>query len=130
VEISRKSIRYKRSDIKVFIIEGKDFQYVELVDISQQGLAIRLVSSLKLKKAVKIRINFNEDKDFELDGHVISKSIVQTEGELQVKKRVWSLFQSNNSPCTYSIGFDDVSNDFQSYLLRSNMEKRLKHHSQ
>ena len=56
--------------------------------ISQQGVAIRLASNLKLKKAVKIRVKFNEEKEFELNVHVISKSIVQTEDEPQVKKNM------------------------------------------
>lgn len=128
MDTPRNTIRYKRSDICVLIYQGRDSEHAELVDISQQGMAIRLASSLKKNRLFGFRVTFNDNKAFELKGYVTNKSIVQTEDESQDQKIKWSLFKPKNSVYSYSISFNEACDDFKAYLIQSSMQRRLKNH--
>lgn len=126
IEIPRQYIRYNRSDITVFIRErGKIFSYVELLNISQQGLSCRIGSSMKLKKRLELLIKFNESKSFELNGYIANKSKIESEEQAPFMERIWGILMPDHSFHNYGINFNEVNDDFKLFLLKSNMQKKL-----
>jgi hypothetical protein len=59
--LARKSLRYKRKDISVYIGQGRrPFKYVELLNISQNGMLIRGQINLNLNNCIMSKISFDK----------------------------------------------------------------------
>ncbi len=126
--LARKNLRYKRKDISVHICQGRrPFKYVELLNISQNGMLIRGRISLNLKDSVVSRISFDRNNVFQQKSTVVSK-IKRKSGEPQSLKKAWFFFAKDNSIYDYGLAFEGDSSAVQTFLLQSNIEKRLEHH--
>jgi len=124
----RKSLRYKRKDISVHICQGRrQFRYVELLNISQNGMLIRGRINLKLNSCIVSRISFDKNNVFEQKSTVVSKAKIKS-AELQLAKKTWFFFAQDNSVYDYGLTFEGDSSAIQTFLLQSNIEKRLEHH--
>ena len=131
IEIPRRYIRYNNPEITVYICKkGKVFDCVELLNISQQGLAFKTETGMRLKKHLDLTIKFNEGEAFELKGHIVSKSNNEIKRRTQFMEMIWELFVSDYSFYNYGISFNEVSDDFKLFLLKSNMQKKLSNLSQ
>jgi len=127
--LARKSLRYKRTDISVHVCQGRGrFQYIELLNISQNGMLIRGQINLNLRNYVMSTISFDENDVFDQKCNIVSKIKIKSV-ESELTKKIWGFFTKDHSVYEYSLVFEDDSSDFKDYLLRSNMEKRLKHHN-
>jgi len=126
--LARKNLRYKRKDISVHICQGKrPFKYVELLNISQNGMLIRGRISLNLNDSVVSRISFDRNNVFEQKSTVVSKIRIKS-AESQSPKKNWFFFVQDNSVYDYGLAFEGDSSAVQTFLLQSNIEKRLEHH--
>ena len=101
----RKSCRYKRKDISVHICQGRrPFKYVELLNISQNGMLIRGQINLSLKKCVVSKISFDKDHVFGQKSTVVSKIKIKS-AESQSPKKTWFFFAQDNSVYDYGACF-------------------------
>jgi len=129
-ELPRKTLRYRRSDIKISCRKKMQASNkLELLNISQQGMLIKLASNLKLHKPMKFIIKFDEKIKFVLNGNIVRKERIQNKnvGELKATKK--TLISTDNSVYQYGVYFNEVDDDFKSYLLRSNIAIRLRYRS-
>lgn len=125
---SRRFSRYKRSDITAYFREkGKNKAYIELLNISQQGLAFKINSNIKPKKHFEIIIQFNKGPEFKLKGYIVYKLNSQIKEKSQFIEKVWGVFMTDNSTYNYGFCFAEANNDFQLFLLKSNIQKKLSH---
>jgi len=125
-EAPRARVRYKRPDINVLIKMGMGkLFYAELLDISQQGMSIRLDSKLRVNKDYKFLFQFSDKKRFELKGKVISKLSGQQQEKVNLIKRILCLFTSDCAVTNYGIMFE-MDRGFKSHLLNTGMEKHLR----
>ena len=106
IEKPRQFIRYNRSDVTVFIREkGENLAYVELLNISQQGVSFRIASNMKLKKHLELIIKFDKNHTFELKGYIIYKFKDMIEAKTQFMERVWGVIMPGYSSHKYGISF-------------------------
>jgi len=125
-EIPRKTLRYKRSDISISYRNGiLGSKKLELLNIGQQGMLIKLASNLKLHKRMNFIIKFDEERKFELTGNIVSKAKTQRRnaGKLEAAKQPF--ISTHSSVYHYGVYFNEADDNFKSYLLKSNIEKRL-----
>lgn len=126
IETPRRFIRYSRSDITLFIREkGGDLTYVELLNISQQGISCRMGSNIRLKRHLEFLIKFNESHNFELKGYIVNKSKDNIEEKTKFMDWLWGLFMPDYSFRNYGVFFNEAGDDFKLYLIRSNMQRKL-----
>jgi len=124
----RKSLRYKRKDISVYISQGRRvFKYVELLNISQNGMLIRGQINLNLNNCVVSKISFDKKHVFEQKSTVVSKIKIKS-AALQPLRKTWFFFAQDNSIYDYGLAFEGDSSAVQAFLLRSNIERRLEHY--
>lgn len=126
--LARKSLRYKRKDISVYIGQGRrPFKYVELLNISQNGMLIRGQINLNLNNCIMSKISFDKQHVFEQKSTVVSKIKIKS-AALQPLKKAWFFFERDNSIYDYGLAFEGDLSAVQTFLLRSNIERRLEHH--
>jgi len=127
IEISRNSIRYERSDIRVEYSKiFKNCRYAELFNISQKGMSIRLASNLKFNKSHKFIINFGAQKSFVVKGVIVSKSKDLKEGKAGLLNKFKRMGKCSNY--NYGVCFNQNCDDYQAHLLSSNIHKKLKYY--
>lgn len=125
-EIPRKTLRYKRSDIGILYRNGiLKNKKLELLNISQQGMLIKLASNLKLHKRMNFIIKFNEEREFELTGNIVSKSKIQSRSSAKLEATKKPSSSTHKSIYHYGVSFNEADDSFKSYLLKSNIEKRM-----
>lgn len=126
---NRSNLRYKRSDIDVELkTDSSIVNYVELINISQDGMSICLGEKLKMKKNYTFYLGFSGEERFKLKGEVVNKVLDLPEEDNIFKKIVSRIFAPETTAVHYGIELEDRS-DFKSYLLTSNMKRRLNRRS-
>ena len=114
--LARKSLRYKRKDISVYIGQGRGpFKRVELLNISQNGMLIRGQISLNLNNRLVSKISFDKRHVFEQKSTVVSKIKVKSKA-LQPLKKAWFFFERDNSIYKYGLAFEGDSSAVQTFL--------------
>ena len=125
--LARKCIRYHRNDIRVYICHSRKRNiHVELHDISQQGMSFRCHFPLKLNKHIMFKIIFDCEHGFRQKGKVVRKVKIHDDNpESSEKKKHWLWFEVDNSLHDYGVRFDKASPEFKTFLLQTNIKKRI-----
>ena len=130
-KIERRYLRYRREDINVHLyLTLGGFKSVELLNISQQGMAIRGHLNLKINKKISSKIIFPTGQVFTESSRIVSKVKTSLKPENTEKQRRWTwlLGGVDNFMYDYSLEFDNISSEFKILLLSSNIQKRLEHY--
>jgi len=90
-------------------------------------MLIRGRISLNLNDSVVSRISFDRNNVFEQNSTVVSKIKIKSAGS-QSPKKTWFFFTQDNSIYDYGLAFEGDSSAVQTFLLQSNIEKRLEYH--
>ncbi|NOQ16496.1 MAG: hypothetical protein GQ581_05515 [Methyloprofundus sp.] len=118
---ARKMLRYNRRDIDIDIFQSiGNYKHVDLLNISQQGIAIRSSFRLKLNMEIISNIKFPEGHEFRESGHIVRKIN-------PVDTNTRSSWLRSKSVYEYGVEFNDVSQEFKDTLLTSNIQLRLIH---
>ncbi len=126
---ARKKLRYKRTDIDVFICLGKNkFVHVKLINISQEGMLIRSPLNLKPQKYIRTLVSLDKDNEFEQKSRIVSK-LKRKEVATEPFKKIWSFLARDSWVYDYGIVFEDDDSDFKVFLLQSNIKQRLEYHN-
>jgi len=119
----RKRVRYKRRDIDINILKIiGNYKQVNLLNISQQGIAIRSSFRLKLNTEIVSKLKFPEGYEFHESGHIVRKIIL-----VDANTNTRSSWLRSKSIYEYGIAFNDASQEFKDTLLTSNIQLRLVH---
>lgn len=126
----RKCVRYQRNDIEIYVYNGRaGYVHIKLVNIGQQGVAFRSCLPLKEHKNVIFKIIFDSQHAFKLTGKIVRKVKIQADKQPQEKKSWLSCFCADRSEHEYGVLFDNVSPEFKTFLLQTNLEKRIAHNN-
>lgn len=127
---NRKQRRVIREDI-VVAYKGKVGQeeypvYVELLNISPQGMAFRCNESLRVSTLLNMAFRFRDGNSFFIDGTVIHKMQEIKEGQTGVKGSLQHMFGSEPIFFRYGIHFETLDQSFQTTLIKTMLQNNNK----
>lgn len=123
---NRKQRRVIRNDI-VVAFEDKNSKkayplFVELLNISPQGMAIRCKKSLRVSKSLNLALNFRDGRNFYMKGRVVHKILEAEAGQSRIKRAFKRIFESAPTFYQYGIKFEAVGNDFQTTFIATKLQ--------
>jgi len=133
-EIIRKYLRYQRRDIavRVKVASGRS-RSVEVLNISQYGIAFKSKCNLKVNNILSLSITFPEGGRFEEQCRIVNRTEVAGEKRqgTEQKKGFWKwLCMQDDCEHDYSAEFCNASPKFQAGLLASNIHRRFEHYDE
>ena len=123
---NRHQRRVIRDDITV-AFQTKDGKrsisyFVELLNISLQGMAFRCDKSLRVSTPLNLILSFNNDRIFFIKGSVTHKILETGTGKSGVKRVFINMFESDSILFKYGIKFEKVNADFQTTFIANKLQ--------
>ena len=123
---NRKQKRVIRNDV-VVVLEHKNSKkacplFVELLNISPEGIAIRYKKSLRVSKSINMKLSFSDGREYFMKGRIIYKKMETVGGESRIHRTFKKLFQSGSIFYQYGIKFKKVDADFQATFIATKLQ--------
>ena len=124
---NRKQKRVIRNDITV-AFQAKAGKktipfFVELLNISPQGMAFRCKKSLRVSDLLNLAFGFSDGKNFFMKGSVVHKMQETEGGKLGIQRTFKKMFKSDSTFFQYGIKFEKVGDDFQTAFIETKLQK-------
>ena len=123
---NRNQKRVIRNDITVAFqakVGKKTFPFfVELLNISPQGMAFRCNKSFRVSTPLNLEFSFSDGRKFFMKGNVAHKILETESGKLEIQRSFNKMFESNSTVFQYGIKFEKVDDDFQTTFIKTMLQ--------
>ncbi len=97
--------------------------FVELLNISPQGMAFRCNKSLRVSKPLNLAFSFSDGRKFFMKGCVAHKKPETKGSKLGIQRVFKKMFESYSNFFQYGIKFEKVGDDFQTAFIETKLQK-------
>ena len=124
----RNQRRVIRNDITVAFqdkVDKKSYPFfVELLNISPQGMAFRCNKSLRVSNSLKLAFSFSNGRKFFMNGSLVHKFLETEDGQPGIQRVFKKIFETDTNFFQYGIKFGKIEDNFQTTLIKTMLDNK------